>query len=179
MITKSAKWHCNSCGNNTNNPRYKGSGGIEVILYICFFIPGIIYSIWRRTGIATACPKCRRETLLETSIIQERVITDEVECPWCAEYIKSKALVCKHCGRDVPLIKKNEIDDDDYSHLDIKVPFELSPPKQIDNIFIISVLLLPIVFSWKTLTEEKYENDRPFAFIWLVIWCISIIVYLN
>lgn len=27
--------------------------------------------------------------------------SDETECPFCAEIIKAKAKVCKHCGRDV------------------------------------------------------------------------------
>ncbi len=26
----------------------------------------------------------------------------ERDCPWCAERIKLAAIVCKHCGRDVP-----------------------------------------------------------------------------
>lgn len=26
----------------------------------------------------------------------------ERECPFCAELILSKAVVCKHCGRDIP-----------------------------------------------------------------------------
>ncbi|MBX3466137.1 MAG: TM2 domain-containing protein [Planctomycetes bacterium] len=30
-----------------------------------------------------------------------RFASDEVECPFCAERIKAKAKVCKHCGRDV------------------------------------------------------------------------------
>lgn len=30
---------------------------------------------------------------------------DEKACPWCAETIKSKAVVCKHCKRDIPVDK--------------------------------------------------------------------------
>ena len=27
------------------------------------------------------------------------------ECPFCAETIKARAVVCKHCGKDVPEVK--------------------------------------------------------------------------
>jgi len=29
------------------------------------------------------------------------VISDKTECPHCAEEVKVKAMVCKHCGRDI------------------------------------------------------------------------------
>ncbi|MEX0998399.1 MAG: hypothetical protein WD000_00340 [Thermodesulfobacteriota bacterium] len=32
------------------------------------------------------------------------------KCPYCAENIKSKATVCKHCHRDQPIPAKNEVD---------------------------------------------------------------------
>jgi hypothetical protein len=27
------------------------------------------------------------------------------KCPWCAEWIKAEASVCKHCGREVPPVQ--------------------------------------------------------------------------
>ncbi len=32
---------------------------------------------------------------------QEKQANEYTECPYCAELIKKKAKVCKHCGRDV------------------------------------------------------------------------------
>lgn len=33
---------------------------------------------------------------------------DEKACPFCAETIKAAAIVCKHCGRDIPQAKTHE-----------------------------------------------------------------------
>ncbi len=31
-----------------------------------------------------------------------QAMNEYTECPYCAERIKKKAKVCKHCGRDIP-----------------------------------------------------------------------------
>lgn len=42
----------------------KGSILIEIFLWICFLVPGIIYSIWRLTSKHLACPKCGAQNLV-------------------------------------------------------------------------------------------------------------------
>ena len=37
----------------------------------------------------------------QTNLIADHQ-NDTKECPFCAETIKAKAIVCKHCGRDLP-----------------------------------------------------------------------------
>lgn len=32
----------------------------------------------------------------------EKINQDTRKCPFCAEFIKPEAKVCKHCGRDLP-----------------------------------------------------------------------------
>lgn len=38
--------------------KMKGSPGIELILWICFIIPGLIYTTWRSSSRTQACPEC-------------------------------------------------------------------------------------------------------------------------
>ncbi len=42
----------------------KGSILIEIVLWICFLVPGLIYSIWRLTSKHLACPKCGAQNLV-------------------------------------------------------------------------------------------------------------------
>lgn len=46
---------CTAC-NHIGTSRKRGSGGIELILWICYLIPGLIYHMWRNGG--TECPAC-------------------------------------------------------------------------------------------------------------------------
>ena len=45
----------------------KGHFALEVILWLCFLIPGIIYSVWRLTTRHEACPACGNANLLPKS----------------------------------------------------------------------------------------------------------------
>jgi len=40
---------------------------IELFLWICMLIPGLIYSIWRLTNRIKVCPKCGQQGLLPPS----------------------------------------------------------------------------------------------------------------
>ncbi len=86
------KYYCTSCSSSTNDAQLKGSGWIEIILWLCYLIPGIIYSIWRRSGNRTVCPKCSQSTLVASA---ERT---HVRCPDCRELVLREARKCKHCG---------------------------------------------------------------------------------
>jgi len=46
----------------TNTP---GSIVIEIILWLCLLIPGLIYSIWRLTARKVICPKCSYEYVIK------------------------------------------------------------------------------------------------------------------
>ena len=71
--------YCTSCGARSYGKSLtKGSIFIELVLWLCFLLPGLIYSIWRlssRQQVCTVCeapglipinsPKARRELGLE------------------------------------------------------------------------------------------------------------------
>ena len=51
--------YCPNCGSvGTPRNRTKGSFWIELILWLCFLVPGLLYSVWRLTTKEAVCPKC-------------------------------------------------------------------------------------------------------------------------
>lgn len=59
---------CTSCGHEGPTKMFtKGSIWIEIILWLCFLVPGIIYSIWRHNTRAPVCHSCGARTLVPTS----------------------------------------------------------------------------------------------------------------
>ena len=56
---------CTTCGHcGPTVQRTKGSFAIELILWLCFLIPGLIYSVWRLSTRGAACAKCGSSTLV-------------------------------------------------------------------------------------------------------------------
>lgn len=57
--------HCLSCGHEgpTKKPT-KGSFFIELILWLCFLVPGLIYSIWRLNTRHEVCINCGGTSLV-------------------------------------------------------------------------------------------------------------------
>lgn len=105
--TGKPKYYCNACHNFTPNALKKGNGWIELVLYLFYIVPGVIYSIWRRSGEPNVCPVCRADALVPASAAKPASIDslpsvrDEVDCPFCAEKILARANICKHCGKQV------------------------------------------------------------------------------
>jgi hypothetical protein len=56
---------CANCGCSGKPKKItKGSFWIELILWLSFFVPGLIYSIWRCTTRYWACPKCKAPNMV-------------------------------------------------------------------------------------------------------------------
>lgn len=57
---------CTTCGAQTDMPQSKtrGSFVIEVVLWLAFVIPGLLYSLWRQSTRQKVCPACGNATLI-------------------------------------------------------------------------------------------------------------------
>lgn len=67
-INTSGAMICPNCGTR-GEPKTitRGSIGIELVLWLCFLIPGLIYSIWRLTSKQLGCPSCGQQGMINIS----------------------------------------------------------------------------------------------------------------
>jgi hypothetical protein len=56
--------HCGKRGYPVLAPR--GHVFFEVILWVCYVVPGIIYSIWRRVRTKEVCPFCNHSSMVSS-----------------------------------------------------------------------------------------------------------------
>jgi hypothetical protein len=62
---RSKEFICGNCGSMGKAKRaVKGSFWIELLLWLCFILPGLIYSIWRLTSRHSACQECGSSELV-------------------------------------------------------------------------------------------------------------------
>ena len=56
---------CSKCGTVANpKTRTRGSIWIEIVLWCCFIIPGLIYTLWRLTSREDVCRACGSHELV-------------------------------------------------------------------------------------------------------------------
>jgi hypothetical protein len=56
---------CTTCGHEGQaKTKTRGSTAIELILWLCFLVPGLIYSFWRLGSKYKACTQCGGTTLV-------------------------------------------------------------------------------------------------------------------
>ena len=64
---KNPRWICKECGYaGPMKMVTEGSFMIEVILWLCFLSPGLIYSLWRSSTKRRRCPECKSPSLVPT-----------------------------------------------------------------------------------------------------------------
>lgn len=60
-ITLPGGFICPNCGTCAWPKKVaRGSFLLEVVLWLCFLLPGFIYSMWRLTTKQKVCPSCRQ-----------------------------------------------------------------------------------------------------------------------
>lgn len=99
--------YCNNC-KQCGESKLKGSTWITVVLILFYIIPGVIYMIWRRSGLGI-CKFCASNNVIpdnqkpiqqipNNQIFQKFETVKQVNCPDCRELIRFDAKKCKHCG---------------------------------------------------------------------------------
>lgn len=59
------KLYCVNCGTIAIPVNFtKGSFFMEVILWLFFIVPGLIYSVWRLASRYKACPACKSPNMV-------------------------------------------------------------------------------------------------------------------
>jgi hypothetical protein len=91
---------------------------VFIIWVICAVISGAIGSAKGRTGMGWGLGILLGPLgLLIVAVVPAEVKNVEAaavqsgegkKCPYCAEIVKAEAIVCKHCGRDLPAIQVSE-----------------------------------------------------------------------
>ena len=61
-----AQWICTRCGSVFDKPKkyMAGSFVVELVLWLLMIVPGLIYSVWRLTTKAKACPACESREII-------------------------------------------------------------------------------------------------------------------
>lgn len=61
------KYICTMCGYvGYPSKKSKGSILVEIALWLCFGLPGLIYTLWRLTSSYDVCPECNNPSMIPT-----------------------------------------------------------------------------------------------------------------
>jgi hypothetical protein len=65
---KGAPMACSQCGHvGPSKQLTRGSTGLELLLWLCFLLPGLIYSLWRLSTRRQGCAECGSTALVPLS----------------------------------------------------------------------------------------------------------------
>lgn len=76
-VSGQGSYVCVNCGSRGEPAtRTKGSTGLELVLWLCFIVPGLIYSIWRVTSREKVCPVCKAGGMIPADSPRGRQLLD-------------------------------------------------------------------------------------------------------
>ena len=77
---------CATCGSLVApESRTPGSFWIELLLWLFFIVPGIIYSVWRLASVHKACPECGGKNLVPVDSPVGQKLLRELDAPGTAD----------------------------------------------------------------------------------------------
>ena len=81
-ISDTGSMICQNCGTR-GEPKTitKGSVWIEIILWLCLIVPGLIYSIWRLTTKQKGCPSCGQVSMIPVNTPIGRTLVEKMHIP--------------------------------------------------------------------------------------------------
>jgi hypothetical protein len=70
---------CTTCGYVGKPVKIiKGSVLLELLLWLCFLLPGIFYSVWRSNSRVEICPKCKNSSMIPVdSPVGQKLVADQ------------------------------------------------------------------------------------------------------
>lgn len=68
---------CTNCGFQ-GKPKtiIKGSWAIELVLWLLFLLPGLIYTMWRSRSAFKGCPECKEKMLSLDSPVAQKFLKE-------------------------------------------------------------------------------------------------------
>lgn len=101
--------YCKKCGNvGPTKGIMKGSFAIELVLWLFFLLPGLVYSIWRLTTKGRGCSVCGSDDVIPANSPLAKNNTSQpvaeatiaaVLCSSCGKYSRGGATFCTQCGK--------------------------------------------------------------------------------
>ena len=68
---------CTKCGYQGKGKNIvPGNFAIELVLWLCFLLPGLIYTIWRSSKTFKGCPTCKERMIPLESPVAQKFITN-------------------------------------------------------------------------------------------------------
>lgn len=90
---------------------------VFVIAVLIGLIPAVIakgkgrsFGLWWFYGALLFIVALPHSIIMKANVqaIESQQLSEGMQkCPYCAELVKQEAIVCKHCGRDIPEITPN------------------------------------------------------------------------
>jgi len=177
---KNNKIVCPKCG-YIGEPEIlrEGSSLVELVLWLCFFIPGLIYSIWRLNNKYDICPCCGNEEWIPADSPKGKEIADKSHTEGC----KTSKVQSVHETKPTDWKKVIKIGSKIVAVIFLFIGFGLffsyKFPYNLTHIFLIVSVVVVLIPSWVgRLLKDSYQwkfikVNRKFSLILIGVFLFS------
>lgn len=104
--------YCPHCG-HVGKPRIEtpGTFALELLLWVCFLLPGLAYTLWRLSNRRAICPRCGTPHMIPRDTpravealgpVLATAATEPGRCAGCGRKIDPALLRCPYCNHPLP-----------------------------------------------------------------------------